>query len=652
MTDTRAGGGPLGDKTILVSPQPIALKNNIAFLEELVAYGGMGEVWRAKRGNAMSILAERMVWGEENPVLFGLNDIPFEAPTTKLDDWVPKPITDKDHIKQIYTAAYAMWQEYAELHKKDPKAAKEHYHSLLELIDPYFLESSQLAVKVLKPRTRENEELDASVQKEFISRFQKENLILQKLHHKNIVKRLGIVNDPKMGYCLLFEWIEGKTLDELQKQLPGQKVPLDQAAKIGYQLADALQYAHGQGVIHRDLKPANIKIREDGSVVIIDFGIGKWVDDDEGLTLQNKPVGTPHFMAPEQVRAEKITEETDTFQLGTVLYTAVTGKRAYEITDFTVLAHSLGQLDVPHPSYVWKHGTGISPEFATTIEVARSKVPGDRWKMSEMKAELGDIIKKQKHAEQGDQKQLTPAELQAELDRTRRQRKKLRYKEQELDTRLNYKTIEQTIAEINGLYETGELTEAGARIKELFEKLPKTVRYDPLKDRLGTLERDVNVALSNKSATGLLRGAKKYNDSQDYVAFGDCLKRAETAVQNDDVKQKHPVLVEEYTGLKKEFEAYGPFVDMFNTVQSSFVRPILDGIDSIQKRYDDKTELQKKPIEEAEFNGLFDKIKSARTMLSGIPADKIGIQYRNAGETLDNNEMILNGLKKLIFEKN
>lgn len=163
----------------------------------------------------------------------------------------------------------------------------------------------------------------------FVERFEREARTLSRLHHPNIVGIHGFGNAG--GYCfLLMELVDGANLRQTIRS--GRFTP-PQALALISPLCEALQYAHSQGVLHRDIKPENILLDAEGRVKIADFGIAKilgsagTVPDDATLTRTGARLGTPHYMAPEQVEhPEQVDHRADIYSLGVVFYELLTGE--------------------------------------------------------------------------------------------------------------------------------------------------------------------------------------------------------------------------------------------------------------------------------------------------------------------------------------
>jgi serine/threonine protein kinase/Tol biopolymer transport system component len=173
---------------------------------------------------------------------------------------------------------------------------------------------------------------------ERLARFEREARLLAALNHPHIATIHG-VERLNGTHALVLELVEGKTLDE---QIHRGPLAIDEALTIARQIADALEAAHEKGIIHRDLKPANIKIRPDGVVKVLDFGLAKAVAvEAPGPDLSDSPtvtiggthegvlLGTAAYMSPEQARGKPVDKRADIWAFGSVLYEMLTGRAAF-----------------------------------------------------------------------------------------------------------------------------------------------------------------------------------------------------------------------------------------------------------------------------------------------------------------------------------
>ena len=170
-----------------------------------------------------------------------------------------------------------------------------------------------------------------------LARFTREAQILASLNHPNIAAIHGI-EESEGTRALVLELVEGPTLADRISHGP---IPLDEALPIAKQIAEALEAAHEAGVIHRDLKPANIKVREDGTVKVLDFGLAKALDPNPAGDPSQSPtltaaatqmgviMGTAAYMSPEQAKGKPIDKRTDVWAYGAVVFEMLTGRRAF-----------------------------------------------------------------------------------------------------------------------------------------------------------------------------------------------------------------------------------------------------------------------------------------------------------------------------------
>jgi serine/threonine protein kinase len=173
-----------------------------------------------------------------------------------------------------------------------------------------------------------------------LARFQREAEILAALNHPNIAHIHGLERSDGT-IALVMELVEGPTLaDRIAKGA----IPIDEALPIAKQIAEALEGAHDRGIIHRDLKPANIKVRDDGTVKVLDFGLAKAIDTiGKSMNVTDSPtmtpaalrtstgaiVGTAAYMSPEQARGDVADRRSDLWSFACVLYEMLTAHRAF-----------------------------------------------------------------------------------------------------------------------------------------------------------------------------------------------------------------------------------------------------------------------------------------------------------------------------------
>ena len=173
---------------------------------------------------------------------------------------------------------------------------------------------------------------------ERLARFQREAYVLASLNHPNIAHIHGLEEDGSQK-ALVLELVEGPTLADRIAEGP---IPIDEALPIARQITEALGAAHEAGVIHRDLKPANIKIRPDGTVKVLDFGLAKALESPGSASITSSPtitspamtekgmiLGTAAYMSPEQARGRLVDKRADIWAFGVVLFEMLTARRLF-----------------------------------------------------------------------------------------------------------------------------------------------------------------------------------------------------------------------------------------------------------------------------------------------------------------------------------
>ena len=219
-----------------------------------------------------------------------------------------------------------------------------------------------------------------------LARFQREAQVLASLNHPNIAQIHGI-EEAEGTRALVLELVEGPTLADRIAKGP---IPLDEALPIAKQIAEALQAAHKAGVIHRDVKPANIKVKADGTVKVLDFGLARPVADDNmetaaDMTLPGRVFGTPAYMAPEQLSATGGDARADLFATGVVLFEMVSGKRPFAGESAIATFHAVMYERPPALT-----GSASIEAVDRIIHRALEKKPADRYQTA---AALADDIR-------------------------------------------------------------------------------------------------------------------------------------------------------------------------------------------------------------------------------------------------------------------
>ncbi|MBI2399401.1 MAG: protein kinase [Xanthomonadales bacterium] len=190
----------------------------------------------------------------------------------------------------------------------------------------------EVALKVMSPTLAANAE--------FTDRFLKEGRLTAKLSHPNLVTVYDIGQHDGV-YYLAQEFIPGGTLREHMDKSMSVPAILDVARDVALGLA----YAHEKGVVHRDVKPGNVLFRANGTAVLADFGIAKAMNSNTMATQAGNSIGTPHYMSPEQARAEKVDGRSDLYSLGAMMFELLTGGPPYDSSD----PYTIALMHVTHP---------------------------------------------------------------------------------------------------------------------------------------------------------------------------------------------------------------------------------------------------------------------------------------------------------------
>jgi len=205
---------------------------------------------------------------------------------------------------------------------------------------------------------------------EMVRRFQNEARASGVLNHPNIVTIYDAGERDGIFYIAM-EFIEGTTLHELLAEK--RVLPTEEVLQLARQICRGLDYAHSNGIIHRDVKPANIMITANGTVKIMDFGIAK---SGGQVTNTGQVLGTPNYMAPEQVKGRPLDGRSDLFSLGVILYEMLTGEKPFVGQNVTTIIYKIVNENPITPRDL---DVTVHPGLSAIVTKALAKAPDDRY---------------------------------------------------------------------------------------------------------------------------------------------------------------------------------------------------------------------------------------------------------------------------------
>lgn len=222
-----------------------------------------------------------------------------------------------------------------------------------------------VAIKALRPELTQHAEL--------LERFRKEAVALARLNHPNIATLYSFVSHGQ-GYYMVMEFAPGKTLDRVIAEY-GAGLPWNQALLLFRQALQAIEHAHHQGIVHRDIKPTNMMLRDNGTLKVLDFGIARVLDATR-FTRTGLVVGTPKYMAPEQIMGRSVDARSDIYSLGVVLYEMLAGHVPFKAaSEFDLMR---AQVEEPPPP-LREGGTPVPKAIEDGAMRALAKRPEERF---------------------------------------------------------------------------------------------------------------------------------------------------------------------------------------------------------------------------------------------------------------------------------
>jgi serine/threonine-protein kinase len=234
----------------------------------------------------------------------------------------------------------------------------------------------RVALKVLKP--------ELSSKPGLVRRFNAEAELAAKLNHPNTVTLYDFGQDQEGALFIAMEFIEGRSLREILVREGPQAI--DRIVAIGAQICSSLSDAHTTGIVHRDLKPDNVMLSDRGKkrdvVTVLDFGIAKLRDQEGNITQQpmtraGDMLGTPQYMAPEQIRGDKVDARTDVYAMGVILYEMVTARLPFEAPSVMALL-SKHLTEAPIPPHQRRTDLTVDPRLEGLIMSCLAKAPEQR----------------------------------------------------------------------------------------------------------------------------------------------------------------------------------------------------------------------------------------------------------------------------------
>jgi predicted Ser/Thr protein kinase len=212
---------------------------------------------------------------------------------------------------------------------------------------------------------------DGTAKDDLMGRFIREARAAGKMTHSNIVTVYDVCREDDLTYIVM-QFIEGQSLQAAMDA--GTSFTPQQCAQLMKPICDALDYAHGCGIVHRDIKPANILIDKNGKPYIADFGVARM--EESTMTRSGTTVGTLSFMSPEQIKGQEIDGRSDLFSLGVILYELLTGKMPFDGDNISTIVYKIVN---EQPRRMAEINKNLPPGYDAVIHKALAKNPEDRF---------------------------------------------------------------------------------------------------------------------------------------------------------------------------------------------------------------------------------------------------------------------------------
>ncbi|MGE5730724.1 MAG: protein kinase domain-containing protein, partial [Gemmatimonas sp.] len=258
---------------------------------------------------------------------------------------------------------------------RTPTALKAEYEILRELgrggtsvvyLARELATGDEVAIKQIRAKYIEDEEA--------VARFAREARFVAQLSHPNIIPVRRVVDLKRGGVALVMDHVPGRTLRDLIRETG--PLPPDRAEHIMRDIAAALEVAHGMGIVHRDVKPENVFVDDTGRAMLADFGLARAMDGDTQLTMAGVAIGTPAYMAPEQIDGNDLDARGDVYSLGLVAWEMLTGKRPWEGETLYAILYRQKYEQLPD---VRDMRPDVPDRLAEAIAVAIEKNRDSRW---------------------------------------------------------------------------------------------------------------------------------------------------------------------------------------------------------------------------------------------------------------------------------